>query len=219
MVQLLCVMLNHQRNPAEVKTAQVSSCGILAAFLRNCVSATFHLLTKEGPQIIMTAFEIINITFPLPSALPQWSNPIPSTKYGNDFPFIDHSRLSQPSSAFRFSLALIWLSLSCCSLRRGKSRHFGYSRKTLLVEARSMLRICLWNIRQLIHKMLKHLILNCSFTLGIWTAQMQFCSQKFSTKLCVLQPLKMLCGWSKYVANEKFAFIKQPLWGWFVWTY
>ena len=120
MVQLLCGMLNHQRNPAEVKTAQVSSCGILAAFLRNCVSATFHLLTKEGPQIIMTAFEIINITFPLPSALPQWSNPIPSTKYGNDFPFIDHSRLSQPSSAFRFSLALIWLSLSSWSLRRAK---------------------------------------------------------------------------------------------------
>ena len=144
MVQLLCGMLNHQRNPAEVKTAQVSSCGILAAFLRNCVSATFHLLTKEGPQIIMTAFEIINITFPLPSALPQWSNPIPSTKYGNDFPFIDHSRLSQPSSAFRFSLALLFGSVWVVGPSGGlKSLHFGYSRKTLLVEARSMLRICL----------------------------------------------------------------------------
>ena len=75
MVQILCGMLNHQRNPAEVETAKVS-CGILATFLWNCVSGTFRLLIKEDPQIIMTAFKIINITSTPPPPAQTQSFPI-----------------------------------------------------------------------------------------------------------------------------------------------
>ena len=92
-------LLNHQRNPVEVEMSKVS-CGIL----ENCVSATFPLMIKEGPKIIMTASHITFIITPHPK--PQSH---PRHLMCSYFPFIDHSRFSQPSSAFCFSLALIWL--------------------------------------------------------------------------------------------------------------